>query len=224
MKLKPSSGNTADIKQNVVIVREDQPGNKMLVAYMVTNSGDDIPTNQLRDFVSETLPQYMIPAIFVRMDDLPLTPNGKINRRALPAPDLSLMDTGTEYVAPRNRTEEALVKIWEELLGVPRVGIEDNFFDLGGHSLLAAPFRRQSRERPGMLLSLWRNSSQIQPSVFCPKWFWIKRLEARVITEQLPFFWAHGTDFGNSENPYRTGSALLQFVSIGFRWTITDLR
>jgi len=189
-------GEHADIKQNVVIVREDQPGNKMLVAYMVTNSGDDIPTNQLRDFVSETLPQYMIPAIFVRMDDLPLTPNGKINRRALPAPDLSLMDTGTEYVAPRNRTEEALVKIWEELLGVPRVGIEDNFFDLGGHSLLAARFVGRVEKDLDVTIPLAKLFANPTIGVLS-KVVLDQTMEARVITEQIPFFWAHGTDFGN---------------------------
>lgn len=189
-------GEHSDIKQNVVIVREDQPGNKMLVAYMVTNSGDDIPTNLLRDFVSETLPQYMIPAIFVRMDELPLTPNGKINRRALPSPDLSLMDTGTEYIAPRNKTEENLAKIWEELLGIPRVGIEDNFFDLGGHSLLAASFVGRVEKQLGVTIPLAKFFANPTIAVLS-KVVLDQTLETQIITEQLPFFWAHGTDFGN---------------------------
>lgn len=189
-------GQHPDIKQNSVIVREDQPGNKMLAAYLVTNEGHDIPINQLRDFVSDILPQYMIPSVFVHLDELPLTPNGKINRRALPAPDLSTMDTGTEYVAPRNKTEEMLVEAWQELLGVPRVGIEDNFFDLGGHSLLAARFVSKVEKQTSIsipLAKLFANPTIIKLA----KVILDQTLETPIITEQIPFFWAHGTDFAN---------------------------
>ncbi|HLA42388.1 MAG TPA: condensation domain-containing protein, partial [Aggregatilineales bacterium] len=101
-------------------------------------NGDDISPGKLREFLAITLPQYMLPSLFVQMDEFPLTPNGKINRRALPKPEMEKLETGQEYVAPRNATEEQLAGIWAELLKVSRVGVNDNFFELGGHSLLAA--------------------------------------------------------------------------------------
>src|SRR5690606_29067004 len=116
-------GQHPRVKQNVVIVREDQPGNKMLVAYVVSKDGSDITTNELRSFVGEKLPQYMTPTIFVMMEVLPLTPNGKINRRALPKPDASLFISEKTFVEPANETEERLVKIWKELLKVPQISV-----------------------------------------------------------------------------------------------------
>jgi FkbM family methyltransferase len=91
----------------------------------------------LQSYLRETLPDYMIPSAFVRLESLPRLPNGKLDRRSLPAPDLARPELSDSYVAPRNSIEERLAKIWVELLGVERVGVEDNFFELGGHSLLA---------------------------------------------------------------------------------------
>jgi acyl carrier protein len=91
----------------------------------------------LRSYLKESLPDYMIPSAFVALDALPLTPNGKVDRAALPAPGKSSLDRAKQYVAPRSPVEQSLAQIWSEVLGVERIGIEDNFFDLGGHSLLA---------------------------------------------------------------------------------------
>jgi thioesterase domain-containing protein/acyl carrier protein len=121
----------------VVIVREDRPGDKRLVGYVVPKAGEDPATADLRAHLKESLPEYMVPGVFVKLESLPLTPNGKINRRALPSPDWSQMQTQGS-VAARDQLELMLVKIWQKVLGVPNVGITDNFFDLGGHSLLAA--------------------------------------------------------------------------------------
>jgi amino acid adenylation domain-containing protein len=121
------------IQQTVVLAKEDNSGIKRLVGYVVAKETFDKQT--LQSYLGTKLPEYMVPAIWVELDLLPLTPNGKIDLKALPDPELT--DVVTEYAEPRNETEEKLAKIWQELLGVERVGIYDNFFELGGHSLLA---------------------------------------------------------------------------------------
>jgi amino acid adenylation domain-containing protein len=123
-----------------VEVREDLLGDKRLVAFLVTASGSTLSVNRLRAFLKEQLPDFMIPAAFVELDALPLTPSGKIDRKAFQAPVDSrarLLHLKTEYVAPRNPTEELLGHVWGEILDIKDVGVHDNFFDLGGHSLLA---------------------------------------------------------------------------------------
>ncbi|MDQ3900733.1 MAG: amino acid adenylation domain-containing protein, partial [Actinomycetota bacterium] len=125
-----------DIDEAVVIAREDTPGTKRLVAYLIpTHSHTPPPSGQLRDLVAAALPDYMIPAAFVTLDELPLTPNGKLDRKALPAP--SYGPTTDSYIAPRTDTEHTLAAIWTEVLGVKHVGVEDNFFELGGDSILS---------------------------------------------------------------------------------------
>ncbi|WP_139487924.1 non-ribosomal peptide synthase/polyketide synthase [Brevibacillus dissolubilis] len=123
-----------DIKEAVVIVRADQDQNNYLCAYLTASR--DVTVEELRGFLAETLPEYMIPAFFVKLDELPLNANGKVNRKALPEPDGSVQ-IGTAYEAPRNELEEKLVAIWQDILGVNPIGINDHFFELGGHSLKA---------------------------------------------------------------------------------------
>ncbi|NJO96593.1 MAG: amino acid adenylation domain-containing protein [Pleurocapsa sp. CRU_1_2] len=137
-------GNYPQIQQGVVIAREDIPGSKSLVAYIVTR-GESLSTNQLREFLSSKLPEYMVPNIFVSLDTLPLTPNGKVDRKALPAPEGKIA-LEQEYVAPRTPNEEMIVKIFSSVLGVSKVGIYDNFFEIGGHSLLATQVVSRLRE------------------------------------------------------------------------------
>ncbi|WP_341528318.1 amino acid adenylation domain-containing protein [Nostoc sp. UHCC 0302] len=132
-----------DIKQVVVIAREDESGKKFLVAYIVAK---DSSPSSLRNFLNKKLPDYMIPAAFVFLEAFPLTPNGKINRRALPAPDTSQRNLEVDFVAPRTSTEQELATIWVEVLKVKQVGIHDNFFELGGHSLLATQVISRLRE------------------------------------------------------------------------------
>ncbi|WP_442603414.1 amino acid adenylation domain-containing protein [Paenibacillus sp. KN14-4R] len=122
------------IKQAVVLDKQDGQGNNYLCAYMV--SEEEITVRELRENLSQSLPNYMIPTYFMQIEKVPVTPNGKINRRALPTPDKEI-DTGVEYVAPTNEVEEKLAKIWSEVLEVDRIGINDDFFTLGGHSLKA---------------------------------------------------------------------------------------
>ena len=125
----------AVVKETVVIAREDAPGDKRLVAYIVID--DRIPTvEQPRQRLQRVLPEYMVPSAFVVMDRLPLTPNGKLDRRALPAPEQGSYRT-REYREPQGEIERSLAELWQEILNVARVGRDDNFFELGGHSLLA---------------------------------------------------------------------------------------
>jgi amino acid adenylation domain-containing protein len=129
-------GQHPTVRETVVLAREDSPGDKRLVAYVVT-SGVQVEINALRYFLKQKLPDYMVPSAFVFLDALPLTPNGKVDRQALPGPDQSRPDLENAFVAPRTAVEKVLAKIWGDILKLERVGIYDNFFELGGHSLLA---------------------------------------------------------------------------------------
>uniref|UniRef100_UPI0013D93625 non-ribosomal peptide synthetase n=1 Tax=Pyxidicoccus caerfyrddinensis TaxID=2709663 RepID=UPI0013D93625 len=125
------------IRDAVVLAREDAPGDKRLVAYVVPREGPLPGTSGLRSHLRDKLPDYMVPAAFVELSSLPLTPNGKVDRKALPLPDPAATDAGRDFEAPRTPVEEVLATLWAQVLGVPRVSLSDNFFDLGGHSLLA---------------------------------------------------------------------------------------
>ncbi|WP_173964098.1 AMP-binding enzyme, partial [Flavobacterium collinsii] len=122
------------ISQCCVLAKEDSNDNKRLVGYVVVEGKLDRAA--LQEQLKLSLPEYMVPMIWVELAELPLTSNGKLDRKALPDPDSSDLST-KEYVAPRTETEQQLAQIWENLLGVEKVGVHDNFFELGGHSLLA---------------------------------------------------------------------------------------
>ncbi|QOS97403.1 amino acid adenylation domain-containing protein [Brevibacterium sp. JNUCC-42] len=122
------------VKQAVVLARSGKQKQVYLCAYLVMDG--DLQVSTLRKFLSQTLPDYMIPSFFIKVDKIPVTVNGKIDKKALPEPEKEL-ELQTVYVAPTNPTEEILVQIWQKVLGIERVGIEDNFFDLGGHSIKA---------------------------------------------------------------------------------------
>ncbi|MBA3767013.1 MAG: hypothetical protein H0W99_08505 [Acidobacteria bacterium] len=171
------------IEQVVVVAREDEPGDKRLVAYVVAQEGP-APTvieiisrmkgkvplhlmadadvqkapvpdvSELRGFLKEKLPEYMVPSAFVMLYELPLTPNGKVDLRALPVPDQARPELERAFLAPRDTLELQLTKMWEKVLGVEPIGIKDNFFDLGGHSLLAVRLFTQIEKSFGRNLPL----------------------------------------------------------------------
>ena len=121
------------VRQCAVVARADDDGDNELIAYVVFSS--EVSADELKAYLGESLPAYMVPARIVGLDALPFTPSGKIDRRALPEP--GALESISEYVAPRTPLEDELARIWSELLGVERVGVHDDFFALGGHSLLA---------------------------------------------------------------------------------------
>jgi amino acid adenylation domain-containing protein/non-ribosomal peptide synthase protein (TIGR01720 family) len=141
------------VAQVAVLAREDQPGMKRLVAYIVVVPGETIDTTELRAYAASTLPDYMIPAAFVTLDQLPLTPNGKLDRKALPTPEWT---TTVGYVAPRTSTEQTLVDIWSQVLGVDQIGVEDNFFEVGGDSILSIQVVSRARQH-----RLWLTTKDI---------------------------------------------------------------
>ncbi|MGW3091791.1 amino acid adenylation domain-containing protein [Streptomyces sp. NPDC001108] len=126
-----------DIHTTAVTTREDTPGSKQLVAYIVATPGNAPTTQQLRTHLQQQLPEYMVPSTYVLLDELPLTPNGKVDTKALPAPDHHRPDLDTTYTAPRTDTERTLAAIWSEILGIDTIGIHDNFFELGGDSIVS---------------------------------------------------------------------------------------
>jgi amino acid adenylation domain-containing protein len=125
------------IRQGVVLSRKNDAGEEQLVGYFISNREQSLTISDLRSFLRSKLPDYMIPAAFVRLDAMPLTPNGKIDRKALPEPSKARPQLDVAYVAPQSGVETQLAQIWCEVLPVDRIGVHDNFFDLGGHSLLA---------------------------------------------------------------------------------------
>lgn len=142
------------VQETVVIAREDVPGNKRLVAYVVPQPKSATTVNELRNFVKEKLPDFMVPSAVVLLKELPLSPNGKVDRKALPAPEQVRSDLIGEFVPPRTPVEEMLAQIWAEVLKVEKIGIYDNFFELGGHSLLTTQLLAKVKEAFNLDVSL----------------------------------------------------------------------
>jgi amino acid adenylation domain-containing protein/non-ribosomal peptide synthase protein (TIGR01720 family) len=146
----------AQVRESAVLVREDTPGTKRLVAYVALHPADEAgdaeaaPSVALRQWLQPKLPDYMIPSHFVTLEVLPLTANGKLDRKALPAPDSARPDLAKAYVAPRTELERYLVDIWCDILGLKQVGVYDNFFELGGDSLQAAVLANRVQEELGV--------------------------------------------------------------------------
>jgi amino acid adenylation domain-containing protein len=125
------------VKEAVVVAREDNPGDKRLVAYFIARPDANPSTADLKNALKTSLPEYMVPAAIVKLDAFPLLPNGKIDNRSLPIPDYSRAELADTFVAPRNDIEKGVAAIWSEVLGIEKIGVYDSFFELGGHSLIA---------------------------------------------------------------------------------------
>ncbi|HKH47664.1 MAG TPA: condensation domain-containing protein, partial [Thermoanaerobaculia bacterium] len=126
----------AEVKEAAVLVREDVPGSKRLVAYLVSVAGASLDAREVRGFLAASLPEHMVPTAFQVLEALPLTPSGKVDRHALPAPERAAAERA-DRVAPRSEAERALAAIWEQLLGLQEIGVHDNFLELGGDSILS---------------------------------------------------------------------------------------
>ncbi len=150
------------VESAVVILREDTPGEKRLVAYVVSDSQQPTSGQELRAYLSEKLPEYMIPAAFVLLNKLPLTPNNKIDRHALPVPDTARPQLDQAFVAPQTEMEQAIAELWQQALKVEKVGLHDNFFDLGAHSLIVVRVHSDLKKRLGReipLIEMFKNAT-----------------------------------------------------------------
>ncbi|WP_287295711.1 non-ribosomal peptide synthetase [Moorena sp. SIO2C4] len=147
-------GQHPAVGEKVVVARKDQADQKRLVAYIVSKQEQELTSSQLRQFLKQKLPDYMIPSGFAFLEKFPLTPNGKVDRRALPELDQSNRPQEAGFVSPRNSLELQLSQIWSDLLNVHPVGVNDNFFDLGGHSLLAVDLMARIKQQFGTNLPL----------------------------------------------------------------------
>jgi len=192
-------GKNPTVRENVVIVREDVPGDRRLVAYVVVDQEPNPSASDLHAFLKQKLPQYMIPSTFVFLSSLPLTPNGKVDRRTLPAPERMELESGSCFVAPRNDVECQLVQIYAKLLGTQNVGIKDNFFDLGGHSLLAVRAINQMERTFGKRLPIAAlfqapTVEQLAPLLReeNPLLRWSSLAPIQTKGSKFPFFWVHG--------------------------------
>jgi len=146
--------NCPSVKECAVTVVELGPGDKRLVAYVVGRGHDTLDVNQLRSFLKDNLPDYMIPSVFLSLEKMPLLPNGKIDRRSLPPIDPLQLNLESNYLPPNTPTEQILADIWSEVLAVGRVNLNDNFFELGGHSLLATQIVTRARDTFGQEITL----------------------------------------------------------------------
>ena len=144
------------VKECIVLVKDDQVGGQQLVGYIILNAREERQASgaELRDYVRERLPEYMVPAVFMIMEQWPLTPSGKVDLRALPQPEVKRDKLTRGYVAPETPVQQIVAGIWADLLKVEVVGAHDNFFELGGHSLLATQVISRMRETFKQELSL----------------------------------------------------------------------
>ncbi|HEY0547314.1 MAG TPA: condensation domain-containing protein, partial [Pyrinomonadaceae bacterium] len=140
------------LREAIAIAHEDAPGDKRLVCYLVARHASAPGVSELREYLQSRLPDYMIPATYIFLDELPLTANGKLDRKALPAPDASRPALEQNYVAPARPLELLLAQMWCEILGLERVGLDDNFFELGGNSIKGAIFINHLQERLGEII------------------------------------------------------------------------
>ncbi|HKR15496.1 MAG TPA: amino acid adenylation domain-containing protein [Pyrinomonadaceae bacterium] len=151
------------VREAIVMAHEARAGEKALAAYVLAAPDSELVAADLRGHLMQHLPEHMTPAAFIFLPELPLTPSGKLNRRALPKPDLTFAAAKEAYVAPRTQGEELLASLWADVLGIDRIGVNDNFFDLGGHSLIAT--RLMSRVRETFRVDLPLRNLFITPTI-----------------------------------------------------------
>lgn len=191
------------INETVVVAREDTPGDKRVVAYFVPVNNATLTTVELRAFLKEKLPEYMLPSVFVTLKSMPLTPNGKVDRRALPAPAQADLVPQTAFAAPRDAVETELVQIWEAVLGVRPIGITDNYFELGGHSLLAVKLMNRIADTFGKTLpiaillqapTIEQLAAILRQTGSLPAWSCLVPIQTG--GSKLPFYCIHGVNGG----------------------------
>ena len=193
-----------DVSQSLAITRHRDRSDQSIVAYVVPRHGAQPPTDALRRFLREKLPEYMIPSAFLLLESLPLTPHGKVDYAALPAPEQARREETPSFVAPRTAIERGIAEIWEGVLGVQRVGLHDDFFDLGGHSLLAIQVIARIERRLGKAVPvavLFQSPTIAQLAEVLgdnrDQGSWSALIPIRATGSKMPFFWVHG-DWSNA--------------------------
>jgi len=197
------------VRNAVVVAKEDNPGNKGLVGYIILNESFNTPANELKKFLKYKLPEYMVPTAFVFLDTLPLTANGKVDRQALPPPDQGRREIESAFAAPQNELQQKLVKIWEKVIGVNPIGIKDNFFDLGGHSLIIVRLIAQiekafGKRLPPAILFQAPTVEQLADIIGEEPDSWSSLVPIQPLGTKPPFFWIHG-EFSNAILPRYLG-------------------
>ena len=146
-------GAQAGVRMAATVVREDRPGDKRLVAYLIAEQGQSIDMAHVRESIAKTLPEYMVPALLTTIDEFPMSPNGKLDRKSFPEPASDRPDIGIEFVAPTQADEKQLAEIWSTVLQIDGIGIDDNFFQLGGNSIRAVRAVALIRKQMGIEIS-----------------------------------------------------------------------
>jgi amino acid adenylation domain-containing protein len=199
----------SECREVCVIAREDIPGDKRLVAYIVASSSTPPSSNDLRSYLSEKLPPFMIPSAFVFLDAMPLTPNDKIDRRSLPVPSFGEL-SAVDFVSPRNAVEAQLLEIWKNVLKVDHISVVDSFFDLGGHSLLAARLMSCIRKQMNVSISiskLFQNNSISKLALILSNSTSVSLTDSSFEHRSNEEFFAHSSSLrGRSINPVVVGS------------------
>ena len=189
------------MNDNVVIVREDTPGDKRLIAYIVKKENQNTDIAQLRQYMKTKVPDYMVPSAFVFIDQFPLTPNGKIDRKVLPAPFEAEENSTKEYIEPQTEIEKKLAAIWSEVLKLNRIGIDENFFEIGGHSMIAVTLMIKIEKELGIRLPLailFDYSNIRDMALFIEKKNepvkWSSLVPIRAKGSKRPLYMVHGQD------------------------------
>jgi len=190
----------AGVSTSVVVAKQKNEQEKRLVAYVVPSStGAEVSSEDLRQWLRQKLPEYMVPSSLMVLNSLPLTPNGKVNHAALPEPEESPYEDRDQFVRPSSSTEESLAEMWQELLGVKQVSMRDNFFDLGGHSLLAMQLIARVEKKFGINLpvatlfqspTIGELAKVLDADTTPESWSSLIRIQTK--GSKLPFFWIHG--------------------------------
>ena len=187
------------VRETIVDVRKDESQDNRLIAYIVPMHGQTPTVSEIRNYLKEKLPEYMMPSAFIFLEALPLTPTGKLDRRALPKLDPSRPGLDKAFVAPQDPMELQLTKIWEKILGIQPIGVKDNFFDLSGNSLLAVDLITQienvfGKPIPPAILVRSPTIAQLASILREGKWPapWSSLVPVQTGGSKLPFFWIHG--------------------------------
>jgi amino acid adenylation domain-containing protein len=188
------------IKEAVVAAKQNKNNDTQLIAYIIPSGKTGIILTDVKNFLKKKLPEYMIPSVFINMEKFPLTPNGKIDRKALPEPDSNKIASGTIHAGPGDELEMKLAEIWEKVLGISNIGINDNFFDIGGHSLLAVQMfaeleRTMDVRLPLVTLFEHQNISELAAVLKSGKWKekWSSLIQIKKGTK-TPLFLIHGAE------------------------------